>query len=63
MVQTPKTHALTIRFSASDAALLTALAAQRDVPAAQIIREALRAYAASLPNPPRLTANIKRGGG
>jgi hypothetical protein len=49
MVKAPKTHALTIRFSEEDAALLERLSEERDVSAAQIIREALRAYAATLP--------------
>ena len=45
-VAAPKERALTIRFSADDYALLQRLAEEHDVPAAYVVRRALRAYAA-----------------
>lgn len=47
MVTTPpEPRSLTVRFSAEDNALLEALSKTKDVPAATIVRWALREYAA-----------------
>ncbi len=47
MVKTLKTKALTIRFSEEDWTELMRLSEEGDVPAAQIVRLAVRSYAAS----------------